>query len=175
MRAVSLWNHRLEEKKKLFTKNLATAVDVRYAAVAAKACVLSRIFYYHVQPNIEVERWFYWMPESWIDFLGKTDIMSKPRLSQKTKVTHSVWSQILGGQVIHNQTLFQTILNSIFNLVFASFFIFHNNDGNENEDADNEKGAMGIFQSMTMMIRNYQWIFSSRLKIMIRNRWVFSS
>ena len=93
--------------------------------------------------------------------------MSKPRLSQKTKVTHSVWSQILGGQVIHNQPLF--------NLVFASFFIFHDNDGNENEDADNEKGPMGIFQSIPMMIRNYQWIFSSRLKIMIRNRWVFSS
>ena len=70
---------------------------------------------------------------------GRTDIMSKSRLSQKTKVTHSVWSQILGGQFIHNQPLFQTILNSIFNLVFASFFIFHDNDGNENEDADDEK------------------------------------
>ena len=174
MRAVSLWNHRLEEKKKLFTKNLATAVDVRYAAVAAKAYVLSRIFYYHVQPNTEVE---WWLLDAWIMnwLVGKTDIMSKPQLSQKTKVTHSVWSQILGGQFIHNQPLFQTILNLIFNLVFASFHIYNDNDGNENEDADDEKGPMGIFQSMTMMIRNYQWIFSSRLKIMIRNRWVFSS
>ena len=146
MRAVSLWNHRLEEKEKLFTKNLATAVDVRYAAVAAKAYVLSRIFYYHVQPNTEVE---WWLLDAWIMnwLVGKTDIMSKPRLSQKTKVTHSVWSQILGGQVIHNQTLFQTILNSIFNLVFASFFI------------------LTIMTAMKMrmpMMKRDQWVFSSQ-------------
>ena len=91
---------------------------------------------------------------------GRTDIMSKSRLSQKTKVTHSVWSQILGGQVIHNQPLFQTILNSIFNLVFASFHIHNDNDGNENEAANDKKGPMGIFQSMRMMKRD-QWVFSS--------------
>ena len=146
MRAVSLWNHRLEEKEKLFTKNLATAVDVRYAAVAAKAYVLSRIFYYHVQPNTEVE---WWLLDAWIMnwLVGKTDIMSKPRLSQKTKVTHSVWSQILGGQVIHNQPLFQTILNSIVNLVFASFFI------------------LTIMTAMKMrmpMMKRDQWVFSSQ-------------
>ena len=146
MRVVSLWNHFLEEKKKLFTKNLATAVDVRYAAVAAKAYVLSRIFYYHVQPNTEVE---WWLLDAWIMnwLVGKTDIMSKPRLSQKTKVTHSVWSQILGGQVIHNQTLFQTILNSIsiLFLLLSLFFII-----------------MTAMKMRMPMMKRDQWVFSSQ-------------
>ena len=146
MRAVSLWNHRLEEKKKLFTKNLATAVDVRYAAVAAKACVLSRIFYYHVRPNMEVE---WWLLDAWIMnwLVGKTDIMSKPRLSQKTKVTHSVWSQILGGQVIHNQTLFQTILNSI-SILFLLLSLFFT--------------IMTAMKMRMPMMKRDQWVFSSQ-------------